>query len=233
MGLSDNQISIDQDGVADAPRNSFLSFVAVAFGILGLFALVEPFFSFFCLTSVFFGLLVIGFAKRWDLSRLSVVAASLCVFIGLFVGLAGAAYYTTSNAIIEAKATEVATNYMLALAKGDRSTAIKMTGLPPMVDDSELDSEKTSREQKAVRTFLADPAIREVIKLGDEASWKSTGLKAKYRNGIVLEFTIGFVDEKSTNPRPILVTVKMIPPTEPTAESRNQWLIESINQAPL
>ncbi len=233
MGQSDNLISVDPDSVSDAPRNSILALFAVLLGVLGLFAIVEPLFSVFCLASIVFGGLVLVFAKRWDLSKLSVLTASLCVFAGLFCGLAGFAYQTTRHSIIQRKAIEVATNYMLALANGDRATAIKMAGLPPMVDDSELDGNKTSREQKAVRNFLADPAIQEVIKLGEKASWKSTGLLAQYRSGIEVELSIGFIDENSINPRPYFVSVKMTPPTKHSAESRNQWFVVSINQAPL
>ncbi len=233
MGLSDNEISVDPDGIADVPRNSVFAGAAGAFGILGLFAIVAPAFSVFCMASVLCALIVLAFARRWDLSRLSVLTASFCVLVGLFCGLAGIVYQVSRDWIVHEKAAEVATNYMFALAAGDRDTAIKMVGLPPMVEDSDLDGKKTSREQKAVRNFLADPAIQEVIKLGKQASWKSTGLKSKYREGTVIEMAIGFVNENSTNPRPIIVTVKMIPPTKYSAESRNQWFVESINQAPL
>ncbi len=233
MGQFDNQISVDLDGVADAPKNSILAAIAGLFGILGLFAIVAPTFAVFCLASIVCGGLVLVFAKRWDLSRLSVRVASLCIFVGLFCGLAGFAYQITRDSIIHQKAIEVTANYMLALAKGDRATAIKMAGLPQMVDDSELDGKGASREQKAVRNFLADPAIQEVIKLGEKASWKSTGIQAKHRSGIILEITVGFIDENSTNPPPYLVMVKMMPPTKNSVELRNQWYVNSIIQAPL
>jgi len=202
-------------------------------GVFGLFAIVEPLFLVFCLASIVCGGLVLVFAKRWDLSKVSVRFASLCILLGLFCGLAGFAYQTTRHSIIQQKAIEVAWNYMLALVNGDRATAIKMTGLPQMVDDSELDENKTSREQKAVRSFLADPAIQEVIKLGEKASWKSTGVQAQLRSGIEVELSIGFIDENSTNPRSYYVTVKMTPPTKHSVDSRNQWYVVSINQAPL
>ncbi len=232
MGQTNNLISVDLDGVSDAPRNSILAFIAGFFGVFGLFAIVEPVLAVFCLASIFCAGLVLLFAKRWDLSQLSVRFASICIYTSLFCGLAGLAYQTTRHSIMHRKAIEVATNYMLALAKGDRATAIKMTGLPPMVDDSELDGNKTSREQKAVRNFLADPAIKEVIQLGEKAAWKSTGVRSQNRSGIEFELSIGFVDENSTNPRPYIVDVKMTPPTKYSVESRNQWYVESINQAP-
>jgi hypothetical protein len=233
MGLSDNPISVDPDGVTDAPRNSVLAAIAGLLGILGLFAIVAPVFSFVCLASVLCGLVVLVFARRWDLSPFSIRIASLAVFAGLFSGLAGFGYQATRDTIFNRKAVEVATNYMLALAKGDRATAIKMAGLPQLVEDSELDGQKTSREQKAVRNFLADPAIQEIIKLGEQASWKTTGIQARYRSGIVFEYSIGFIDANSTNPRPYIVVVKMMPPSKHTVETRNQWYVESINQAPL
>jgi hypothetical protein len=233
MGQLDQQISVDLDGVADVPQNSLFAALAGLFGILGLLAIVAPFFSVFCLAAIICGGIVLVFAKQWDLSKLSVVTASLSIVVSLFCGLAGLTYQATRDAIMNQKATEVATNYMLALAKGDRTTAIRMVGLPPMVDDSELDGNEISREQKAVRNFLADHAIQEVIKLGDTADWKSTGLQAKERTGIVVEWAIRFIDKNSINPRPYVVAVKMIPPTKNSAESRNQWFVESINQAPL
>ncbi len=233
MGQFDQEISVDLDGVADAPQNSFFAGLAAMLGILGLLAIVAPIFTAFSLASIVCGGLVLVFAKRWDLSRLSVLTASLSIVVSLFCGLAGVTYQATQNAILNQKAMEVATNYMLALAKGDRATAIKMVGLPPMVDDTELEGKEVSREQKAVRNFLADPAIQEVIKLGDGASWKSTGVLAKMRTGIVVELAIRFIDEKSINPRPYIVAVKMLPPTKNSVESRNQWFVESINQAPL
>lgn len=233
MGQTDNQISVDLDGVADAPQNSILAAIAGLLGILGLFAIVAPVFSMFCLASIVCGGLVLIFAKRWELSKQSIWLASLSIFVSLFCGLAGLTYQATRDSIVHQKAIEVATNYMLALSKGDRATAIKMAGLPQMVNDSELGNKGASREQKAVRNFLADPVIQEVIKLGDKASWKSTGIHAKERSGIVLELAIRFIDENSTNPRPYTVAVKMIPPTKNSVESRNQWFIESINQVSL
>jgi hypothetical protein len=233
MGQLNQHISVDLDGVTDVPQNSILAGLAGLFGILGLLAIVAPLFSGFCLVSILCGGLVLAFAKRWDLSRLSILVASVSILASLFCGLAGLTYQATRDAIVNQKAIEVATNYMLALAKGDRTTAIKMVGLPPMVEDSELGGKEASREQKAVRNFLADPAIQDIIKLGDKASWKSTGIQAKERAGIVLEIAIRFIDEHSTNPRPYIVAVKMVPPTKNSVESRNQWFIESINQAPL
>ena len=172
-------------------------------------------------------------SRRWELAPLSIRVASLCVYLGLFCGLAGMAYHTTRDRIVIHKATEVATTYIQALAQGDRTTAIRMAGLPPMVTDSELGSETASREQRAVRNFLADPAVQEVLKLGEQASWESIGLRSRYRTGIVTDFSIGFIDKQSINPRPIVVTVRMVPPTKNSVETRNQWLIESINQSSL
>lgn len=233
MGRLDKEMTGDLEGITDAPRNSLFAGAAVLFGILGLFAIVEPVFSLFSLASIASGLLVLVFAKTWDLSRLSIHVALGAIFIGLFCGLAGIIYKTTRDGIIHQKAVEVASMYLQALADGDRTLAIKMVGLPQVVEDSEAAGPKASREQKAVRGFLADTTIQEVLQLGNEASWKSTGIRGKVRDGIVIEMSVGFVDEKATNTRPIVVTVKMVPPTKYSVETRNQWLVTSIDQAPL
>lgn len=233
MVLSDNEMTVDPEGVVDTPKNSIFAGAAILFGILGLFTIVAPFFSIFCAVSVVSALIVLLFAKSWYLSRLSTWAATICVLVGLFCGLAGVCYRMTRERIIDDKAMEVATQYMHALSISDLATAIQMSGLPPMVKDSDLEGTKLSREQQGVRDFIADPAIQEVITHGKDAPWKTTGLKGKYREGLVFFLSFGFVDESATNPRPIVVTVKMIPPIPEAAEKRNQWLVQAVDLAPL
>jgi len=233
MGLSENEMTVDPDGVADAPGNSIFAAAAGILGVLGLFSIIAPYFAVFSLASIVCGLIVLGLARKGDVARLSAGVAAACVFVGLFCGLAGVTYQMSHDWLVNHKAQEVASKYMMALADGDRALAIKMSGLPPMVEEADEGSGKSSREQKAVRSFLADPAIQAVLKLGKSAAWKSTGLISKTREGMVTEVSIGFIDENATNPRPFAVSVKRLPPTKYTVETRNQWLVDSIDQAPL
>ncbi len=233
MGLLDNEMTIDPDAVADSAQNSIFAGAAGVLGIAGVFSIVEPFFAIFCLISIVCGLIVLFFARKGEIARVSVQVATASIFVGLFCGLAGVTYQTSNNWRINHMAEEVASRYMQALADGDRALAIKMVGLPQLVEDSESGTAQTSREQKAVRSFLADPAIQAVLNFGNSASWKSTGIQSTAREGLVTEIAVSFIDSNMTNPRPVVVTVKRMPPTKYTVETRNQWMVESIDLAPL
>lgn len=229
----ESEISVDPDGVTDPPGNSYFALWAGVLAVFGLFAIVAPFFIVFCIASFVCGIIVLGLARRSELAPLSRGVATISILASLFSGFTGAAYQITSDQILHTKATEVATSYMLALANGDRTTAIRLAGLPQMVEDNELNTDQTSREQRAVRNFLADPVIQKVIEIGLDARWKATGLKAKYREGAAFDFVIEFIDTQATNPRPFNVVVRLLPPTQYSPEKRNQWFVESLNQAPL
>ena len=233
MQLLEREMTVDPDAVADSAQNSIFAGAAGGLGMVGIFSIVEPFFAIFSLVSIACGLIVLFFARKGEIAPISVRVAMASIFVGLFCGLAGVTYQTSHNWMVNHMAKEVATKYMQALADGDRALAIKMVGLPQLVEDSETGTTPTSREQKAVRSFLADPAIQTVLNLGNAASWKSTGIQSTAREGLVTEIVVGFIDSNTTNPRPIVVTVKRMPPTKYTVETRNQWMVESIDQAPL
>ncbi len=230
---SPGRMTIDQEGVTDQPANSGLAFAAFFLAIIGLFAIVAPSFAAVCLTAVLLGLVVLIFAKPWGLSSLSINLAKMGIFMGLFSGLAGTAFYLHRENLLDRQATKIADQYIQALANGDRSLAIAMNGLPKIVNDGETDDNLISPEQKAVRNFLNDPMIRTILEQGLESKWKSIGIRSKERNRNYIEFQVQFVDESTANPQSMLVDVKTTLPGESDSDKKRKWVVDRMYVAPM
>ena len=224
-----SEMSIDPEGVADVDRNSFLAITAGFLAAIGLLSVIEPALLFLSAIAVILGLAVVVFAKRWQITRLSRGVAAVAVIGGAFslgAGLTQRAYWNSYHA---SKAISLAESYMDALARGDRDLAIKLVGLSQMVADAGPDNEM-SREQKAVRLFLADDLIQEVIKRGGLAQWKSTGVLSSEKVGDVVESKIGFIDRTIVNQVPLVISIKMLPPQKYSPDTTTRWVVGSIDR---
>jgi hypothetical protein len=229
------EMSIDPEGVVDTQPHASVAFISAGLAVVGLFALVAPSFVFVSLAAVALGLIVRIFFRGTEISPISSRLATLGILAGLFSSVTGASYYFHTESLLDKKAVAVASEYIEALAKGDRNKAIAMNGLPKAVipDEGGEDAEKQSQEQKAVRMFLSDTYINMVLERGDQAKWKTTGVFDKVRTGNVIEFQVRFQDESLTNPQPILVDVNLRFPMKIEAEQRRSWAVNRIHPAPL
>jgi len=224
-----SEMSIDPEGVTDLNRNSFLAITAGFLAAIGLLSVIEPTLLFLSAIAIVLGLAVVVFAKRWQIAGFSRWVAAIAVVVGAFslgAGLTQRAYWNSYHA---SKAISLAESYMDALARGDRNLAIKLVGLSQMVADAGPDSEM-SREQKAVRLFLADELIQEVIKRGNLAQWKSTGLITTETVGAVIESKVGFIDKTKANQVPLVISVKMLPPQKYSTDITTRWIVGSIDR---
>jgi len=222
-------MSIDPEGVADLDRNSFLAVIAGLLSATGTLSVIEPRLLFLSATGLLLGSLVLVFAKRWQIASVSRFVAAASMILGAFslgAGFAQNAYWKSYHA---SKAISLSENYMEALSRGDRNLAIKLVGLPQLVQD-EGEGIELSREQKAVRAFLADALIQEITKRGSKAQWVSTGLLSTADNAGNLEAKVGFIDKSMANQVPIVVTVKMQPPVKYSVDTKTRWIVLSVDR---
>ncbi len=223
------KMSTDPEGVEDLPRNSLLAIGAAILGVFGLPATIAPSFAFVAVTAIALGLLALGLANRFEYSSLSRKLAALGVYLGLFGSVAGVTTSLQKERLLEKQAIAVAQQYIEALASGNRGEAIRMTGLPPAVEESEVEEGKLSREQAGVRKFLNDPMIKSVVERGREAKWRPTKIMSKHRTGNILEMDVGFVDESLANAKPYLVSLKLSPPGKYAEDQRRVWYVDRIS----
>jgi hypothetical protein len=222
------KMSIDPEGALDSPRNSLTAVLSALAAMIGGLALVAPSFAIASVAAVLLGLAVLVFARKWELSQLSVRLARFSVYFSMFCGMAGMTRYWMQERQFENQATAVAQKYLQALAAGDRTTAIGMVGLPPLVEDAAIDEAKMSREQSAVRSFLNDPNIKAVIDRGSRARWLPHGIRSKHRTGRLLEVEVSFVDASEVNPKPVVVDVKVQFPDKESPEQKRFWVVEQV-----
>jgi hypothetical protein len=226
------EMSVDQEGVTDLPVNSGLAFLALFLAIVGLLAIVAPSFAAVCLAAVVLGFVVLLFSRMWELNALSVNTARLSVYLGLFCGLCGIAFHFYRESLLDRQAIKIASQYLQALSSGDRNLAIAMNGLPKVVEE-EAGPGSLSPEQKAVRNFLNDPTIKDVIERGLQAKWTSNGILSKHRQRNLVEFQVRFFDESSTNSMAMVVNVRTLIPYAATLDQKRQWSVDKIHPAPL
>lgn len=225
-------MSLDPEGVIDAPRNSVLAIFASLIGLVGLLGVIAPSFTVAAFTAIGLGLFVALMARRWELSSLSKTLAGLGVYLGLFGAVGGMALATRKENLLNRQAIDVAKQYIEALASGNRGEAIRLTGLPPAVEDPSVDERALSREQAGVRKFLNDPVVKAVVERGSQAKWRPTKIVSKHRTGTVLELDVGFVDESLANAKPYLVSLKLTPPAKYAADQRRVWYVDRISIDP-
>ena len=227
-------LSADLEGVADQPRLSKLALIAAAVMVLGLLAPIEPRLMVASAVAA-----VLAFVALWrcstpghreDYRSASRTIAATVLLLGMAATTWAVVLTYTRQSRLDAKATEVAQEYMQSLAEGKMLRAIQMVGLDPIVREDDADSEQVSRSQKAVRMYLDSYAIRQVTKRGAQARWEPEGVIARSREGDVEVFKVRFFDRAMSNPLPFDVLVNMIPPAKFAADRRYRWMIETIEQ---
>ncbi len=107
------------------------------------------------------------------------VIATVVLFLGSLLTAWGATTFQTTRSRLFAKATQVAAQYMDVLAKGEMLRAIQLVGLEPPVAD--LEEGELTPPQKAVRFYLEDYTLNQVIKRGTQAKWEPQGIVEHYR----------------------------------------------------
>lgn len=226
------EMSVDQEGVTDLPVNSGLAFLALFLAIVGLLAIIAPSFAAVCVAAVLLGLVVLLFSRSWELNALSINVARLSIYLGLFSGFCGGAFHFYRESLLDRQAIKIASQYLQALSNGDRNLAIAMNGLPKVVED-EAEAGSLSPEQKAVRNFLNDPVIKDVMEKGLQAKWSPKGIVNKYRQRNLVEFGVRFVDESSSDPFCMVVDVRTLIPYSIALDQKRQWSVDKIHPAPL
>jgi hypothetical protein len=224
-----SELSVDPEGVVDLESNSFLAISAGIMALIGLLSVIESSLLLVSAGALLLGLIVLLFANRWQIAGFSRKVAASSVVLAVFALGAGLTQRTYWKSYNESKAISLAESYMDALARGDRNLAIQLVGLPQMVQDEDP-SAPLSREQEAVRAFLADSNVQEVIQRGDKAAWKSTGVLASVTEEGFIESKVGFVDSNLTNQIPIVVEVRMKPPAKYAVDNKTRWIVSSINR---
>lgn len=220
-------MTIDTEGVSDAAPISGFAILAVIFAIPGLLAVIASSFFWFCLVSMLLGMLALVLNRGREMSATSYRLAtwSILVSLGCFVSALGFIWY--HDQLLNRQATQVAKVYVDALAAGDREKAINMVGLPLLVEEPGADEQSLSREQKAVRNFLADENVREVMARGKNAEWVANRIGTKYRRGNGIDMDVQFIDAKETNARPLIVVLRLELPERDKVQQRH-WYIERV-----
>ena len=224
-----SELSVDPEGVVDLDSNSFLAIAAMLLAIVGLLSVIETSLWLVSAAAILLGLIVLVFAKRWQIASVSRKMAAIAIVLAAFslgAGLTQRSYWKSYH---ESKAISLAESYMDALARGDRNLAIQLVGLPQMVQQDDQ-SVALSREQEAVRGFLADINVQEVIQRGDKAAWKTTGVLASGIEEGFVESKVGFVDANITNQIPFVITVRMQPPAKYAVDNKTRWIVSSISR---
>ncbi len=224
-----SELSVDPEGVVDLESNSVLAVLAGLLALVGLLSAIEPSLLVLSAAAMLLGLIVLVFAKRWQVASSSRVVAATAMVLASFSLGAGLTQRSFWNSYHESKAISLAESYMDALARGDRSLAIKLVGLPPMVQ-VEDQSAPLSREQEAVRAFLGDYVVQEVIQRGDKATWKTVGVLSSWVEEGIVHSKVGFIDANVTNQIPLVVEVKMQPPMKYAVDNKTRWIVSSINR---
>lgn len=224
-----SELSVDPEGVVDLDSNSILAVVAILLALVGLLSAIEPSLLVLSAAAMLLGIVVLVFAKRWQIANVSRKVAAAAVVLAAFSLGAGLTQRSFWNSYQESKAISLAESYMDALARGDRNLAIKLVGLPPMVQ-VEDQSTPLSREQEAVRAFLGDYIVQEVIQRGDKASWKATGVIASWMDNGIVQSQVGFIDSNVTNQIPLVVEVRMQPPVKYGVDNKTRWIVSSISR---
>jgi hypothetical protein len=224
-----SELSIDPEGVVDLDSNSVLAFLAGLLALIGLLSAIEPSLLILSAAAVLLGTVVLVFAKRWQIASFSKKVATLAIVLSAFSLGAGITQRSFWNSYRESKAISLAESYMDALARGDRNLAIQLVGLPQMVQEEDQ-SATLSREQEAVRAFLADNIVQEVIKRGDKAQWKTIGVLASWLEEGIVQSRIGFIDTNVTNQIPLVVEVRMQPPIKYGVDNKTRWIVSSIGR---
>lgn len=224
-----SELSVDPEGVVDLDSNSVLAFLAGLLALIGLLSAIEPSLLILSAAAVLLGTVVLVFAKRWQIASFSKKVATLAIVLSAFSLGAGITQRSFWNSYRESKAISLAESYMDALARGDRNLAIQLVGLPQMVQEEDQ-SATLSREQEAVRAFLADNIVQEVIKRGDKAQWKTIGVLASWLEEGIVQSRIGFIDTNVTNQIPLVVEVRMQPPIKYGVDNKTRWIVSSIGR---
>jgi uncharacterized membrane protein YdcZ (DUF606 family) len=221
-------MSTDPEGVEDSPRHSVLAVLAAVAALIGLLSIVAPTFSVLSGGAAILGLLVLAFSSRWELSSASKRIAKFAFLVGLFGLAAGITAITRQRSLHDRQAILVATQYVEALVAGNRGEAIRLTGLPPAVEDPTMTENQMSREQLAVRKMLNDPVIVSIIENGSNSKFRPTGIKSRFRNGATIDYEVGFVDESYANPKPYVVSLKLTNAYKYESDRRRQWYVDRI-----
>ncbi len=232
MSTNDFQgMSVDVEGVSDSAPFSKLAIAALILFLVGALAPIEPALTVVSGAAAILALSSLLVANRSNFSSISRVLAAVVLFLASLVTVWSVVVYKVQHARQEARATEVALEYLQALGDGQMLTAIKMVGLDPVVRDQ--DETELSPAQKAVRVYLDDYAINQVIKRGKDQKWKVEGViesqTERDPSGAILEiYRVRFYDAQQVNSRPFDVLVNFVPPPRGAANKTHRWMIDQL-----
>lgn len=228
---ADATLSVDPEAVTDEPENSVLAFLDISIAVVGLLAIVEPWLVPVPIAAILLGLVIRFFAKSWILAPLSTTLASISIVLGILSAVAGLSLKQIDESRRDAMAINVANEYVNSLAKGDVAKAIKMSGLPPLVQDNDATTQdnKLTQEQKAIRNFLLDPSIESIRSRGSKGEWIAKDVVNATRYGDVTTIQVNVFDKNQVNQRPYIVSIQMRVPGKYAPDNKIRWVVSSID----
>lgn len=231
--IDDNEsaLSVDVEGVSDSAAHSKLALFAILPLIIGLLAPIEPRLAFFSGAAVLMASLALFFARREPLASVSTYIALAIVFIGAITTVWGFTNQQMKRARLFKQATNVAQLYMDTLADNNMIKAIQLVGLDPAVQrDIDKDTQSVQNSQKAVRSYLEDYALKQIVTRGKEAKWVPQGIINHTLTFGEYQFIVRFKDESRTNQSPYDVVVLYSPPPKNAAELVDRWMIDRVEE---
>ncbi len=221
-------MSVDVEGVTDVATHSKLAIASFPLLLAGSLAPIAPSLAFISGFATLLAALALVLHKRKNYSYASMSIATFVVLVGSCVTAWGVTTYQTRQMKMFSQATEVAAKYMNVLSKGEMLAAIQMVGLEPPVRD--IEEQELTPSQKAVRFYLEDYVINQVIKRGSAAKWEPQGIVENYRSGAAFVYKVRFIDKTRDNPIPFDVVIQHLPPSKYAAEKVNLWKVDHLEQ---
>lgn len=221
-------MSVDAEGVTDVATHSKLAIISLPLLIAGCLAPIAPSLAFISGTATLLAAFALALHRRKNFSYASISLATFVVFVGSCVTAWGVTTYQTRKMKMFSQATEVAAKYMEVLAKGEMLAAIQMVGLEPVVRD--IEEQEITPSQKAVRFYLEDYVLNQVIRRGTAAKWEPQGIVENYRSGDAFVYKVRFFDKTRDNPIPFDVVIQHLPPSKYAAEKVNLWKVDHLEQ---
>jgi hypothetical protein len=230
--IDDNEsgLSVDVEGVSDSATHSKLALFSLLPLLIGVLAPIEYRLAFFSGLAVLMSTLALFLARREPISGMTRNVASFVVLIGTLTAVWGITNFQQERSRLFHKATEVAREYLDVLGDGNMLRAIQMVGLDPVVQDIDGEAAESNPSQRAVREYLNNETLKQIVKRGKEVDWVAQQI-VNYRKTLgEHQFIVRFLDKSRSNQAPMDVIVLFSPPTKYAPEKIDRWMIDGVEE---
>ena len=159
-----------------------LAIVALLFGLLSPLSILTPFGWVAAFLGLLFGLLSLRRVIKSESLMIGRSLAIAAVLLSLFFGCAGLGQWATMNGLLTRRAIVFGGDWFEALKHGRPQIAHQLTMAPRMRQAPGGDLWKfyksDPRFEKQLREFVAAPAVRAVLELGENAQVRPCGVRA-------------------------------------------------------